>query len=399
MPPDPTRRLPMPLLAFHPGAILSVLVFGTLIGWFLWRWSRESVDPPTVLFTKIAISLVLLAAAVLSILFLSPFMGVPLGAVCGIIIGILWGRNIGLAIASPLASLYDGGTEVEPPKAFYAIAEAHRKQARYAEAIAEIEKQLELFPGDVRGLLLLAEIRCRNLGDWDGAAAAVEEIVANETLAVATRAKALQALADWLLDIAQDAAGARSVFQRIIDLFPGTPESNEAAQRLAHTGDGAWRREQHAPSRLHLPVADQRLGLRLEPLPPPPEPDPELEADALRAQLVAHPLDAEARERLAILYADRMGRLDWAVGEIDKLLSQPNQAPKHLAKWLHLLADVHVRVAGDEAAARAALKRVGELFPGTALEAGAQARLEKLRLELRLKQKATFVGERRERTS
>ncbi len=383
----------MPLLALHPGAILSVLVFGSLISWIVWRWSKTSADAPAVLIVKILISLVLIGLAVFAIAFVHPVIGVPVGAVFGIILGLLWARNIGLAIASPLANLYDGGTEAEPPKPFYAIAEAHRKQARYDEAIAEIEKQLELFPGDVKGHLMLAEIRCRHLKDWGGAELAIEEIVANEELAISTRAKALQALADWNLDLRHDAPAARVLLERVISLFPNTPESNEAAQRLAHVGDASWRREQHSPARLHVPVADQRLGLRLHPEPPPPEPDPEIEAEALRRQLSAHPLDTEAREKLALLYADRMGRLDWALGEFDKLLAQPNQAPKAMAKWLHLLADVQIRVAGDESAARAALLKVGQLFPDTALEANAKSRLERIKLEMRAKQKTAWVGE------
>src|SRR5262245_9528406 len=119
---------------FHPGAILSVLAFGGLIGWIVWRWSRRSEGPPCAVLTKLLILGVLLSAAVWSILHIHPLMGVPIGALCGIIAGGLWGRNIGAALARPLASLYDGGDEATEPKPFYAIAEAHRKQARYDAA-------------------------------------------------------------------------------------------------------------------------------------------------------------------------------------------------------------------------------------------------------------------------
>ncbi len=374
-------------LSFHPGAVLSVLVFGGLIAWVLWNWSRRSVDAPPVLGLKLALSIGLLGAATWCILGFHPIIGVPLGAACGIVLGILWGKNIGNALARPLSDLYDGGQEEMKPKPFYAIAEAHRKQARYDLAIQVIEEQLDRFPGDPQGLLMLAEIRARNLGDWSGAAVAIDQVASQVELTVGARAKALQALADWHLDLRQDAAGAREIFQRIIDEFPGTAESNEAAQRIAHTGDGAWRREMRAPSVLHLPKADDRLGLRLgEAPPPPPEPDPAVEAQELCTHLSAHPLDTEARERLALIYADRLGRLDWAKGELEKLLAQPNHPAKSVARWLNVLADLHIRVAGDEAGARTALERVGALFPGTALEAKARSRLDHLKLELRLKE-------------
>jgi hypothetical protein len=56
-----------------------------------------------------------------------------------------------------------------------------------------------------------------------------------------------------------------------------------------------------------------------------------------------------------------------------------------MARWLNLLADVQIRCAGDETAARAALQRIVQAQPGTALAANAQSRLEHLKLELRAK--------------
>ncbi len=374
------------------GALLSLLSFGLLFGWILWRWSQRSEDPPAILIPKVVVSVVLFGVAGWCILRIHPLLGVPLGAVCGIIIGVLWGRNIGSAIANPLASLYDGGGEAPEPTPFYAIAIAHRKQARYAQAIEVIEQQLERFPGDVQGLLLLAEIRGRNLGDWAGAAAAIEAIVCQHDLPVAPRAKALQALADWNLDFAANPQAAHELLQRIQDLFPGTSEAQEAAQRQAHLGDAAWRETRTAPARLHIVPGDPHLGLKGGSLPePPPEADPESEATALCRHLAEYPLDAEARENLAVLYADRMGRLDWAVAELEKLLAQSNEAPKRVARRLHLLADLQVRCAGDEAAARNALRRIVDALPNTAHAANAQSRLEHLKLEMRVRQPARHL--------
>lgn len=365
------------------GALVSLLSFGLLFGWLFWRWSRHSADPPGVLIGKLVLTVLIGGGGIWCGASFHPLIGIPLAAVCGIVVGICWAPNIGLAIAKPLASLYDGGDEEEAPRPFYAIAEAHRKQGRFTEAIATIQDQLDRFPGDPQGLLLLAEIRARNLGDWSGAAAEIEQIVANHDLAVTTRAKALQALADWHLDFAQDTAGASAIFQRIIDLFPDTPDAREASQRLAHTGDGSWRREQKAPALLKVLASDPHLGLRTEAPPPPPEADPEIEARTLHLQLVDHPLDTEAREKLAVLYADRLRRLDLARGEIENLIGQPHQPPKAVARWLHLLADLEVRHGADETAARVALERIVSKFPGTALAATAQSRLERLKLEIK----------------
>src|SRR5690606_15662777 len=117
--------------------------------------------------------------------------------------------------------------------------------------------------------------------------------------------------------------------------------------------------------------------------PPPPGEDPQAAAEELRRQLAAYPNDAEARERLATIYAESFGRADWAIGELEQVLAQTHHAPKAQARWLHLIADLSIRKAGDEAAARVALQRVIERFPNTALAANAQSRLEHLKLELR----------------
>src|SRR4029450_11428072 len=133
----------------HPGALIALLACVLFFGWVFWRWSRRSEDPPAVLGRKSRSSMGAAAFAVWSIVRLHPLIGVPMGAAAGVLIGILWGRNIGLWMAKPLASLYDGGDVAPDPCPFYAIAEAHRKQRRYADAIAEIQKQLDKFPGEV----------------------------------------------------------------------------------------------------------------------------------------------------------------------------------------------------------------------------------------------------------
>ncbi|MBL9135778.1 MAG: tetratricopeptide repeat protein [Verrucomicrobiales bacterium] len=370
-------------LPIHPGAVLSALSFALLFGWIFWRWSRKSEDPPLVLGLKVGISLVLTLGAGWSMLRMHPIIGVPLAAAAGVVVGILWGRNIGGAIAKPFASMYDGGDEEPELKPFYAIAEAHRKQGRFQQAIGVIEEQLSRFPDDPQGWLMLAEIRCRNLGEWELAEEAINAVALNESLAVPTRAKSLQALSDWYLDIARNMAEAERLLGRIQELFPGTPEAAEAAQRIAHLGDENWRKERGSPSTLRVKATDQRLGLRTAPVEPEPVRDPQVEIDRLHRQLVEHPQDTEARESLALLYAEDLGRLDWAVAELEKLMALPNQPAKQVSRWLHLMADIQIRRAGDEVAARATLQRVISLFPESALAAKAQSRIEHLKLELR----------------
>jgi hypothetical protein len=58
--------------------------------------------------------------------------------------------------------------------------------------------------------------------------------------------------------------------------------------------------------------------------------------------LEQHPLDTEAREKLAIIYARHYKRLDLATLELNQLINEPNQPPKLVAHWLNLLADLQI---------------------------------------------------------
>src|SRR5207302_965597 len=185
--------------------------------------------------------------------------------------------------------LYDGGDVQVTPAPFYSIAEAKRKQGKYAEAVAEIRKQLARFPGDFAGTLMLAGIQAENLNDLPGAQMTIERLL-NE---------------------------------------PDQPPAN------------------------------------------------------LVKHLEQHPQDGEARERLALIYAEHYHRVDLAVDQLEELLAQPNLPAKQAVHWLNLLADLRVRRAGDVAAAREALQRVVDLFPGSAAAENAKHRMAHLQLELR----------------
>src|SRR5690348_18087515 len=57
-----------------------------------------------------------------------------------------------------------------------------------------------------------------------------------------------------------------------------------------------------------------------------------------RSHLEQHPLDTEAREKLAVIYADHYHRLDMATDELEQLIQQPNQPSRLVVRWLNLLA-------------------------------------------------------------
>ena len=69
--------------------------------------------------------------------------------------------------------------------------------------------------------------------------------------------------------------------------------------------------------------------------------------------------------------------------QLEQLIGFPNESPKHIAQWLNLLADLHIRVGHDEAAAEAALRRILELYSTPALVKPTMARLASLHGEMK----------------
>src|SRR5664280_2183738 len=115
----------------------------------------------------------------------------------------------------------------------------------------------------------------------------------------------------------------------------------------------------------------------------PVEPDPEHLAAECVKHLEQHPLDTEAREKLAVIYADYYGRLDLATGELEQMIEQPNQPARLVVHWLNLLADLQIRTGAGFDAAQQTLQRIVDRDPDVAAAEIARHRLALLRLEMK----------------
>lgn len=312
------------------------------------------------------------------------FGGLPLTCVAGLVLAILWRHSIAEMIARPFENLYTGGSRADDPHPFYSIAHARRKQGRFLEAIEAIRSQLERFPADVEGHVLLAEVQARNLKDLVAAETTIQDYCAQSGTSPQHLASALYSMADWHLEIGRDREAARRCLERVIERLPNTEFAANAAQRIAHLG---------APE-MFLPSAEQRkyivnegprnLGL-VKPTQPIARPtdDPSRAAADYVKHLEQFPLDTEAREKLAVIYADHYGRLDMATEELEQLIAMPNQPGRLIAHWLNLLADLQVHHGADFETVRLTLQRIVEGFPKLAAAETARKRLNLLKLEFR----------------
>ncbi|MCP5518658.1 MAG: tetratricopeptide repeat protein [Verrucomicrobiales bacterium] len=380
---------------------LFTVALALAAGWCVYRVLRrwwESSDDRPALAGRWAVTGVLFAVLAF---FVGPlvgrggyagaFVGIPLTAVVGLILAIVWVPDMAGWVGRKFGRLYDGGDVAPDAEPLFSIVEARRKQGRYAAAADAMREQLERFPTHFRAQMVLAEILAGNLDDLDGAAGIIETILAQEGHPTRNLCYALTCLADWRLKYRKDVAGARECFERIIERFPDTDEDHRAQQRLARLAgtEGLLARP---PVRLEAPRADPHLGTRaggglhLRPVR-----DPAAEAERLVQQLDQFPHDNRAREELALLYVEEFQRPDLAAEQLEQLIDQPHAPQRDVVRWLNLLADYALKSPTGLPAAQAALRRLIDRFPESAGAAAAKRRLGLLGYEARKAQTSQTV--------
>jgi outer membrane protein assembly factor BamD (BamD/ComL family) len=318
-------------------------------------------------------------------------VGVLMGMVYGLCLAVIWAPLLMNRVSEVIGSLFTGGSEPPTPQPFYSVAEARIKQGKFGEAITEIQRQLESFPTDVTGNVLLAQVQAEHLHDLPAAQLTIQRFCQQPGHPPQHLAYALNALADWHLKL-QDPDAARAAFEQLIRLAPNTEQAHVAAQRIAHlaTRESLLAAHEHEPIPLrpganHLGLMSSTAELAK------PEEDPGELTERLLAQLEQHPLDNEARERLALLYAGHHQRLDLAIAQLEQLIATPYQSGKEVARWLNVIADLQILHGATYDEVQQTLQRVVDGFPGLAAAQLAQQRIEHLRLELKGKEKSPLI--------
>jgi tetratricopeptide (TPR) repeat protein len=376
---------------------ILLVVFGAFVCWLMIRAYRRSTERGWLLvkwfFTALIVAYLLLKVVPMtSQVGYSMIGAVVLTWFCGWGLAIIWRRNLASLVAKPFASLYDGGDREPEPHPVYSIAQAKRKRGHYTEAIAEIRKQLALFTSDFEGQMMIAEIEAENLNDLPGAELTIQRLFGQPGHSPRNLAFALNSLADWHLKFAQDRDAAKQDLEKIVELFPGSELAMLATQRIAHLAETSQLLAPYDRKRIAVAPGVPDLGLLAgEQQPKAPEIDPATLASQYVKHLQDHPLDAEAREKLAVLYADHYGRLDLAADQLEQLIAHPNQPARQVVHCLNLLADLQIRHSAGYETIRQTLQRIIDLYPNAASAQLTRNRLDLLKLELKGKQNAQAV--------
>jgi tetratricopeptide (TPR) repeat protein len=383
----------MPRVVSIAVGLLMILITCGAIIWVLARAVKRSEDPARLLF-KLVLTVILVGAlfGYAAWIGFDNLAAVTIPFLCvgfGVVMSILWAPHWGAMLAKPLTSMFDGGDEEPDPVPLYSTAIAKQKLGRYDEALAEVRKQLERFPTDFTGQMIMAETLADHMNDLPSAQTIVERICTQEGHPPARVAGALMQLADWQLKYWQDPDSARVSLEQIQARFPNTEFAHIAAQRVSHLATREYLEQSRNRPLIPLGPPLEDVGLRKPPI----DVQPIIEDLGQKAteyiqHLEQHPLDGEVREKLAMIYVDYYKRPDYAIRELEQIIEQPGVPVRQACKLYSTIADVHMKVSGDHEAARKVLEQLIERFPNTAAAELARQRLGTLKLELRSKQDA-----------
>jgi tetratricopeptide (TPR) repeat protein len=365
--------------------------------WFVWAWLKRSREP-WMLIVRWVITAVVLGYVFLEANGLSKVQGrarafmVIHAMLGGLVLAILWSRSIGESVGNLFGGLYDGGTAEIEAKPFYSIANAKRTLGKYQEALTEVRRQLAKFPNDFEGTMLLAELQAENLNDLQGAEVTIHRLCSQGELTPRNVAYALTRLADWHLSLHRDRDAAKVALEKIIELLPESEMSLQASQRIAHLADTERLLASQERQGVKVIKGVENLGLMQDSgALKPEEADPGKLAGVLVKHLEQHPLDTEARERLAGIYASHYQRLDLAEEQLEQLINQPNQTAKNVVRWLNSLADLQVQHGGEPEQVKRTLQRIIDLYPESSAAQKAERRMQVVKLEFKGKEKSQAV--------
>ncbi|MCX6904209.1 MAG: tetratricopeptide repeat protein [Verrucomicrobia bacterium] len=276
---------------------------------------------------------------------------------------------------------------IEPQPPSYGVAVARLKTGRYVEAEREVIHQLEKCEDDFDGWLMLADLYANQFGDLATADQTVHEVCGQPNVTSSQVAVALHRLADWHLKLGEDPVAARRALEEICQRFPGSHLDKMA--RLRSNGLPATRkelREQRVPKRVRVPVFDLDLFKPAEVR----ERELTTQQGKIRAKqcvekLRQNPNDIPAREEFARLLAEHLGEVGQGIEQMELLLAMPDPPPGKPPEWLQLMAGWHLRLRRDTEAGRGFLERIVHEFPQSRQAFEAQARLNMIKVEERLR--------------
>jgi hypothetical protein len=284
----------------------------------------------------------------------------------------------------------------QPPRTFttYSKATGQIKRGKYQEAEWEMISQLEKRDDDFEGWLMLAELYARQYRNIEDAARVILDICNHPSTQPFQVATACHKLSDWQLEVAENPLGARAALELLCRRLPGTHFARMAQQRIRQIPKTYEEFDElKQPKRIRLPSLSENLA----PAPPPAATnalsvsrrDAAAEANRLSEKLTDDPDDTPAREKLAQVLAEKLGKIDLAIEQLMLLTEISGATDEQRAKWLAQAASWEFNRTQDKEQFQRALRRIVSDFPQTTHAFAAQRRLYLLEMDFLERQYAT----------
>lgn len=274
--------------------------------------------------------------------------------------------------------------EHRDPVLSYGRAVANLKFGRYKQAEMDVISQLEKEDGDFDGWMMLAELYAKQYRNLEDAARVVHDICHDPRSRPCHIATACDRLADWQVEIAENPLGARAALELMIRKIPETHFARMAEQRLRRIPASVEAfDESRQRRRIRLPALREDTFEFGSPLPAKADGSALAEANRLSTILTENPDDILARQRLAVVLAEKLERVDLGVEQLRLLIGLPEPTDEHKARWSAEIAQWEFHRDRNTEKLRSALRAIIREYPQTSQAFAAQRQLSLLEWEVK----------------
>lgn len=266
----------------------------------------------------------------------------------------------------------------------YAAAIGKIKLGKYNEAEMEVIKELEHCENDFNGWMMLAELYAIHFQDFEQARQTIIDLCDQSQTTPSEISVAMHRLAEWYLRLRDDPVGARQALEAICTKFPDTHLARMARLRINQIPETKEELlEQRRGKTYHLPALHDEFDEA-----PRSEPTDVMavqrRADTLVERLKRDPMNIAARDELARLFADQLGRPALAIDQIDLLLEIEDQPANLRAEWMGLKAAWLLRQDENDPRGREVLEQILRSYPETLQALAARRRIDLINERLRV---------------
>lgn len=263
------------------------------------------------------------------------------------------------------------------PIPLYGGAIGKLKMGKYEDAEAAVIDELEKKENDFQGWMMLAELYATSYRRLDDAAQVVVDLCNDPTVQEVEISIACNKLADWQLEIGLNPPAARAALDLLIKRLPGSHFAHMAevrARQLPLTREELL--DSKKPKSIRLPALREEFEEPAAPGDPAARNEAVQQANRLTERLRQFPNDFEARERLAIILAEKLGQVDTAISQLRLMIKMPEALGERAAKWLAQIASWERRLNKNEQKFRATLAELMRDYPNSTHAYSARRQLQ-----------------------